>query len=849
MPAPTDFAEQSGRFVVYFARTPADPFAKDDRWVARSVQIGSRDRPSTAEIDFDRTRYLEDGAGIQRPHVSQDSRFAVAWNEPGQNGGTLLFDGFMATHPRDDIGTVGASRSSESINPIDAADTWAHDIASQITGAHFARIPQIGEGKIVLDTSMPCVFNPEGLANRSVETAENTGAFDLNPQPKAHYFVSPDGFDYATSEDNVTAFKARYWTFAQAIAYLLWWWCDATDANPVVRNGVSMSFGSDLDQPNSSDDLIRSTVTPHLQTEVPGEIYEGEQGPPEPAPTAFEVSPERLLSAKVPGIDVTGMNVLDALRVLCEEAGLGFWIDCKQAFGNIDSPPTPIKHFVRVWTPGGILNSGNNGIGQIFLPRLDPHNAPQSSLLSATFIADHNSVQAVSVHRDTVGLVNSPVMRRSPSLYEVTIDLRPLWKPIHPSLTMAMNPINAYIDNIDSTVSIEPNVTEEDQAVSDAQAAGYLGTVNAADQLAIDDPDIRKPIAFIAQALNSKGKYGSEYYDVLRKWGIPTDMRYPNNVYARGGGAPLDFLDYLPVDFSDPNGPLLNPITAAETGAEDSNGAEMWPHRARPFLPLLVEDPGGQTPDTIVEISFDGGNRYYQFDAVTTSPSESALWLNFTTPFDVVPPEADDPEDINTNNESSLIIAYIKHKFRVRITCAIEGSDLTTTLQAFPLVSSDLLRSRAFLRPQYGRTAIASKHKGMTTPAQNSISDPNDNDLLEDDMRKRWIFRPADDTPAMRGEADRIRAYYGDFKASGNLSAYYIDLDVTPGMVIPRIHEPAPGTGEIPREYEFETVTDNNVRLAPHVVGVVYTMTTGNLSTTIMLEDWRSIVALAGASV
>ena len=844
MPVPTDFSGAAGQFVVYFARTPSDFLAKDDRWVVRSVQLGSRNRPSTATIQFGRTRYLESGSTIQRPQLFQDSRFVVAWKEPGQNGGTILFDGFGASQPRDETGTVGASQTTESINPMDATETWAQAIDSQIVGAHFAKITGVGMGDIVLDTSMPCVFNPDGLANRSIETVVTTATFsEPDPPPTVHYFTSPGGWDY--SEGGSQTRKARYWTFSQAISYVLWYWCGARNSFGVNRNNVILGFGSDLATPNSSDNRIWSTVSPHIINEVPGEAYEGDEGPPAPAPTDFQVTPERLLTAKVPGIDVTGMNALEALKVLCEAAGLGFYTDCKQPFGNIDAPPTPVEHTARVWTPGGQLNSGN-AVGEIFLPKLSPYKKDLSGS-TALQVAQANTLQAASIHHDYIGLVNTPIIRRQPSMYEVTIYLRPLWRPIHPSLTTSATPTNAYIDNVSSSVSVNPGVTEQKQAIADGSVALSLDIVNAADMSNIDIETIQRPIRFIANALNSKGKYGQQYYDVLRKWGVPTDWRYPDNVYARSSDAPEEFRSYTPISFGDVDGCLENPITSAETGL--SSGAESWPQRARPFLPALVNDSSGDSPGIITEISFDSGNRWQEFDSVTVSATDSALWLNFPNPWHVSPSET----DVGTSlipNESNLFIAYVKHKFRVRVTCSIEGSDLATVVQTFPLVTDNICRAQTFLRgPRYSKTAVVSKYKDMTTGDPSALADLNDNTVLDGTNTPWWFFRLTDDGPSMRSEGDRIRAYYGDRKVSGNLTAYYIDLAVSPGMVVPRIEEPAPAASETPREFEFETSTDGGIKLAPHVAGVVYTVGQGQLNTTIVLEDWRSLVGFAGASV
>lgn len=843
MPLPTDLSGRSGKFVTYFARTPSDPLVKDDRWITRSVQLGARNRISTASIEFDRTRYLESGSTIQRPMVFQDSRFAVAWQDPGQNGGTLLFDGFVGGQPRDETGTAGASQSTESVSPVDAVNTWAQAIESQITGAHFAKIAN-SMGEIVLDESMPVVFNPDGLANRSVETTENTNVFTmLNPQPTAHYFTTPDGWDYYLNGAQTR--KARYWTFSQAIAYVLWWWCGVTNGTAVNRNNVNLKFGTDLALPNPTDNLIWSTVSPHILEEVPGEVYEGDGGPFPPAPTDFDVSPQRLLTAKVPGIDVTGMNAIEALRTLCEAAGLGFYADCRQGFGNIDAPPSPIDHFIYVWTPGGSLNA--DGVGEVFVPALDPHGADHSAL-TALEIAQRNTLEGVQMHHDYVGLVNAPVVRRQPTRYEITMELRPLWRPIHPSLTQGGDPHNAYIDNVDSNTSIEPGTTEEDQALSDGWNALFLDVTNPTKLFNIDVASINKPIAFIARALNSKGDLGQQYHDVLRKWGVPTDWRYPNNVYARSSVAPSEYQDYTPINFNDMDGVLTNPITSAQTGF--SEGAESWPQRARPFLPLLVGDSSGQNPSPIVEISLNGGVQWFQFDAITTSATESALWLNFTNPFHVTSPEPTFDGDVNPERRPNLFDAYIKHQLRVRVTCTIEGSDPTTIVQTFPLVTDNLCRAQVFKRgPRYSRNVVHSKFKDQTTPDANQLADLNDNTNLDGTNTMWWFFRPTDDEAAMRSDGDRIRAYYGDRKVSGNMTAYYIDLVVSPGMVVPRIHEPAILQGVIPREYEFETSTDNNVKLAPHVAGVIYTMGENNLKTTIMLEDWRSLPGLAGRSI
>lgn len=855
MPAPTDISQVTGTSRVYVRQQAQLPWVLDFFWIARSVELGSNDRISAATVEFNRSEWLGEGAIIPEPVLNQDSMFLIAWQqEQGNPAAKIMFVGTVSDLHRTEGGAIGGSVSTGIVPLKHVVDLWSSDVNRQVAGAVFARLPFTppAGGSLVQDTSQPVHFNAGGKPNRSIRrAAQMVGAFTAPPMDvvaEAHYFVTPDGFDYDSQTQN--RLKARYWTYAQAINYLLWFHADVRDADngSSIANDTRLVFGQPIGI-DTGTGIIYDEIRTFIDIEASGETYEL-VGPPPPLPNEFSTHIQDLLTAKMPDLDVTGINVWDALVTVVRRAGLGIYLDSLQDFADIDIPPEPadVQHKVKIWAPGGALNHSNPG--PIFTPRLEKYFSDVTTPRTGASVVNDNQVADLDVHYDYNQIVTRPAVQRAPTLYEITAELRPLWRPVHPSLTTSLEP-GAYFDNIVLTAVDGQGNLHVDIAEAEAGAVFRVGNTNPEDDQAVGlSIDIIRRMRYLASCLNSAGDFGKIFYDVGRKWGLPCDRRYPNNVFARANVVqiPATWKDYSPVNFNEQVAGLqfmTNPIDAVAIDPEalpGASGAETWPHRARRFLPCLIADPSGQSPGVIVELSFNSGDTWFPFDSITVADDETAIWLNYKNPMDVRPPKPG--VDSNAND---LVTAFLRHKFRVRITATIEGSDQTTMVAPQFNIPNTRERVRIYRRQdRYRRHVVISQFKDETTADPSDLIDQNDwaailNPPAPPANPKRWFFRPVDDSVAMRDFLLAAQVYLADPKVSGVVPTIpWVETDVHPGMVVPFVDDAGAGGGSIDRNLDFQTSPSPTDVLAPHVVSVLWTMEAGNFTTQVVVTDWRA---------
>lgn len=885
MPAPPDFSYPAGRAHVYRAYLPGDTFTEDGAWSVQSVSQSVLGKPATATLAFNRAQLISGEPNpLAEPVVYFDARFRIAFREAGQPGGILVFEGTPANLKRTDSGTPSAKISEGVLHLEGATEFWTRSETKTIIGSRFARIAdqtqETEDNFITRDTGVPCVFNPNGLPNRSYETTENSGFFAEGDayisRGPIHHFLSPAG--YGLYRDGNTIIKrARYWTFAQAIAYLLWWEAQANSSFPSGEItgllGFKMSFGAPPGSPSSSDDedMIWRVIEPFIEIEPAGEPYEA-QDPVNPAPftdpAQFSIDPLYLLSTRVPGISVEGMPVLHAIDKLLSAAGLRAWVDTLKTFVDIHNAPDGL-HKIKVTSPGGKLN--DPGFGRVFIPKLDPYKAPRIDAEEAPAFFARNNTKDIDVAFDFKGTVTRPLIVRGPTRYEITAELRPGWGPIHPLPEgggSSYEPVSGYpfIDNINAARTVvdpgnSPGINELSLATAEAVMAFQVFRSNP--DLLLQGPSTNQPehvlkrLRFLANSLVKGGSQASPYQDVLRKWILPTDDGYDDEFYARDitiVAIPQEWGHYNPINFAtgksydgSPASVLHTVLTSDIIEAEISPelrtgvGAEGWPARARPFLPCLVRDRNKQSPGVIVEISFDSGDSWYRFDSIRVAGDESAIWLEFQNPFDVLNPKAS-----VESASSNLFLAYLNHRFRVRVTCVIEGSDPVyvrpnTSVQQ----GNEAQVAQVFDRRQrYRREVLASKHVTQVVTDYAQLPDVIDPDSLDTDGLLKpdtavYVFQPANPRQQMIRDADRIRTYRTGRKVQASLVIPWIETDATPGCVVPRIDGRAANAGETDRSMEFEDETAGGDKLAPMVVGVTYHFE-GRYETELVLEDWRA---------
>lgn len=888
MPTPTDFSGISGEARVYARKSvdqfdPTGPYVRLTDWIADSVEVGSRDRPSTATIHLNRDAILRGDA--DDPLIPNDAIFAIGYKDIADTGsgpGSIIFEGIPSLLSR----RITGKEDSGGLALQSAVALWEGATASQVFGSWMMRVQEpdaFTAAKLIHDSGVPMAFNPGGIPNRSPKTCRDTAIFGNQIfQPPFRdlesYFPTMPG-DFMLAADaggQPTSVRPRFWTYAQALAYVLSIYCrpNAGSLRTVTYQKVTMDFGDPdpaiVDPPALELDYLWHVLKPILKVEAPGEVYEDFVGPPAPPgstynPPFFDTTAQRLLTAKCNNLSIEGMNVIEAVAFILHAAGMGFWIDAYTPGTNIDVLAETIVHKFKVWTPGGRSQAQEGGIGERFEAKLEPFNTPTAGR-SAGDILSKNNVFQIDAGFDTGRVVNRPIIVGAPTQYEVTIYLRPGWRPI--------NDINVFfldMVNTDDTATVQdpgPNTPvnkEKDQALADAYGAFATWISNPEQLFGITSPTGPvKRVRNLSRMLHGKGDLAAEFHDVLRKWVCPTSWRYPTAEYSRDrAGIPLVDRDpaywrnYSPVDWTvsrdDPG--ELNPtdialLHALPVPAPDPKNpkavALQWPHRARRFLPCLVSDRTGKSIGYKVEISLDREDHWFDWPAFTILEDELGVMLNFDSPFDVRNPRAGAQP-----SQSNILLAMIFHHLRVRITATIEGSDPAEAIPD-PLVNGVFDRSRVFVRrDRYAANFVASQFKDRWTanPAMlvdlldpPTASPPPAADPVGDPNSKYFYFAPRDDTPAQYSEGNRIQAFNGDWKASGKFMIPWIETGARPGLYVEKLEE---GGSDTPsRNIDFRTELGGGRFIAPHIAGVVYTFAQGGHRTLVALEDWRSIAEL-----
>lgn len=848
-------------------------YVTDGAWSAGRVELGSRGRNSEAEISLNMDAVLR--GDIDDPQIPIDAIFAIGYKDSADDGsgpGTILFEGCPSWEQRN----VAKEGDTKSLKLQSAMTLWKTNSQSVVVGSWFPQIlePEIINGVMRLDTGVPCIFNPGGVPNRGVRilTQATISGTNIFAPPfrnwYSHYFVMPGAFDLypLTPGPGAGSVPARYWTYAQALAYVLTFWCGANDGADVERSNVRAYFGNPVlvDQTN---DLIWSAVKTYLLTEAPGETYEQTPAAPWEAP-ALSTHVEKLLTAKCNNLSIDGMNAIDALATILHAAGLGWWIDPTAAGANIDTLAEAVVHKFKIWTPGGEANEG--GIGGQFIPRLQPYGAVTEGRTAADILATNN-VKIVNATKDAQRITNRPAIVGAAAEYEVTIYLRPGWRPMFDQNIMLLDRVSTDVSQmITDPVLNQPPMIEIELARGEAAAALRNWIADPSELFGSEAPvgTLRRQ-RNIADMLHAKGRLGSEFYHVMRKWVCPTDHSYPTSVFTRDRAEipsvdrdPAYWRDYSPVNWShykyQANGNPANPpmglmaddlpihfqfpqIPNHFAPGEFLPGPEVWPHRARRFLPCLCADAAGQSIGFKLEISLDRGVTWFDWSSFTVLDDELGVILNFDNPWDVRYPKQLD--SATSFQKANLILAYLYHNVRVRITATIESSERRDFFPA-PHASPYLDFTRAIVRrDRYRRQVVNSILRDKVTRDPAAITplaaglggaDPIPN-------AKYFLFRPVDDVAGMVEEANRIIAFQGDAKASSVLVIPWIETTALPGLYVEGVEEVGDG---VPRQTSFTTDLGNGLKLSPHVAGAIFTFEAGGHRTMLTLEDWRALSEL-----
>jgi len=642
MPVPTKRARMAGFTTVYTRFTingglALGPWVETPQWKVESIELGSRDRISTATLILNRDYVLR--GTLPDPFIQQDSHYLIAYKESANAGITpcFLFEGVPSNTSRLISGQPKASTDEGRLELVDSTTLYSSGTNMQIAGRIMISDHTVSSTAVLInDITEPCVFNQNGLPNRSIQTAMDQNIF--LSAPDMYYFLDNDGYGFYNKTGVIRTRKAHYWTYAQAIAYVLQYWAGSGlptsqndnpgGRNPLIgtqSNFVHIYYGSPIaiGDPNFLWEVIkgRNTTDALYRLEPLGVLNEGDTPPPQPVLPTLSLDPDVLLRKQINNLSIEGLSVIEALSLILHSAGLGWYIDHKiQQL----TPPDPFVLRYKVWTPGGVLNP--NGVGDLFYPRLQPYQQDISQQTDVDTLRANNA-KDLSLNWDGSHILNKPILIGSPSENEITVELRPGWKPIH-------DPDIFFLDNINPNASITDSLgfphNELSMAYAEAHRAFTAWLGNPEFYTDLDSSNAIR-VGFLARMLHAKGDLHNTFPDILRKWILPTDHRYPDPIYRRDGTASSDmptyYTTYNPVSFN--NDATTNPPPQNLYMLHPIVGSDSWPAKGYPLFPTVTTDIVGNSLGVVVELSFDKGINWMKWTSFTTLPDELGIMLSF----------------------------------------------------------------------------------------------------------------------------------------------------------------------------------------------------------------------------
>lgn len=305
-------------------------------------------------------------------------------------------------------------------------------------------------------------------------------------------------------------------------------------------------------------------------------------------------------------------NLVEALALLACAAGIHATAETVNDLGR---PRTQL----RVWS------SRNGPIRQLHLARCGRHQDGalrfDASAMSPGAVLRHNNTYRAGVTWDHRPIVNRVLVLGGIKKYEVTVPLWPGWR------------CDPNLDN----VSLDQRVARKVAALT---------------------PDDVKVLGDGAENVEWYRRYHRDgslyalYCDVGRSWVLNEDGAYDAATYNRN--AP--FHAYTPFDF-----------TAVMPAGELRQGG--WVRRPRAFMPTLSVGADGRSLGVWVEVSFDGGARWYAPNcSVSVRSDRAGIHLECDNPTQVIPPGGNPLAQ-------NLWYAIIDQSFRVRVTAVIEGDE------------------------------------------------------------------------------------------------------------------------------------------------------------------------------
>jgi len=350
-------------------------FRVDERLRAEEVWQRCDQAISTAEISVRIDDAFDSEEARRRHHP--DCRIVVMTDEPDPVQREMLFEGYPPVQSTRWDGRIGREEERYVFEAEHVFERLSRDREAWVYG-RYVRNGEIEDGltsdpdvyadKSALMTALPCVFNPDGAANRS-ETPLTVR--------------SPSGESRSVHLFTWETELAVKWTYATALRYLVWFYL--MKEGPVFEGNVF-------------------TVTDELAADSPG--------PSDPLSEALRREPASLTCEAT--------NLVEALSLLSAAAGVHITAQTRNVGGR---PVTQL----RVWASDAgprrqlyLVRGGHRADGTV---RYDTSARSVSEILS-----DNNTYRG-EVSWDHREIVNSPVVIGDVKRYEMTLSLWPGWSP------------------------------------------------------------------------------------------------------------------------------------------------------------------------------------------------------------------------------------------------------------------------------------------------------------------------------------------------------------------------------------------------------------------------------------
>jgi len=313
-----------------------------------------------------------------RRRYQPDRRIAVMTDEATPSQRTMLFEGYVPVQSSRWDGRIGKEDERYIFEAEHVFERLTRDRDALIYGRHvrngviedgLLEDPDSYADKSVQITSLPCVFNPDGVPNRAEQSMTVTSPVG---EPLAVHLFTWEGDCFAVK-----------WTYATALRYLIWFYL--LKEGPVHAGNIFSVTGKLIDGITDSPDALCQALLR------------------EPVSLVCET-----------------INLAEALSLLAAAAGIHISADTSNQNGQ---PVTQL----RIWVaddgpvrPLYLVRGGYNAEGE---PRYDTADRSVSQILS------ENNTYKGQVTWDHRGIVNCPVVIGDIKRYEMTVPLWPGWLP------------------------------------------------------------------------------------------------------------------------------------------------------------------------------------------------------------------------------------------------------------------------------------------------------------------------------------------------------------------------------------------------------------------------------------